>query len=324
MKPILVNTDYDDVLAGGKPQASRILALEFLAFWLVKNPVRVHRQYPAEYLDYIQQHTGHRPDLRQQGSGENWWGPLKEIEFERRLNSKVGSFQWWQPRWNLAGKVCHNSDDVKELLSSGGEWILKRAQGMSGRGNRVLRSLEDLTKIPADWFEYGAVVEPLRDRVSDLSALWLPAEDKFIFYRNEIDDKFQWRAVVLENGGAPTFSAEELSAMGEWQKKLAELAATMRANDYHGPFSVDAFFYHEGGVLKFHPCSEINARKTMGWIAYQFFLRNSPSQARLSLLPKKLTPEQWTKECNSLAGANLILSPPDAPFMWCWKETTSR
>lgn len=320
MKPIRVNVDYDEVLATGIPTTARILALEFLAFWIVRDrPIRVHRDYPVEYLDHIERHTGHRPDLRSQGSAENWWGELRDIALEKRINSKVWSFSWWSSRWPLAGHICHSLVEAQERFTSS-EWILKRAQGMSGRGHRVLKTAADFNSLREEWFQDGAILEPLRERVSDLSALWLPDEEKYIFYRNQIDHRFQWRSVRIEQSGQPRFTDEEIAAMGPWMALLEELRSEIQGQGYRGPFSVDAFFYHECGALKFHPCSEINARKTMGWIAYQFHQWKGSEVGELSLEPKKLNFRDWMILREQIPPSSYLLSPPDAPFLWIWKS----
>ena len=322
MKPLIVNADYDDVLHGGKPDQRRVVAVECVAMWFLKAPLRVHRFYPESFLDYVEEFTGHRPQLLNRGEGENWWGALKQPELERELNSKLWAHLWWKPRWNLEGEICRTVDDVTRVLTNGKTAVLKRAHAMSGRGNKKMTQA-DWAKDSAQfesWLTQGLVAEPFYQRVSDLSALWLPGEKRFIYYRNQIDDRFQWRGVVLENGGEPIFSSEELSAMGEWKKLLLQLAQDIEAKGYLGPFSVDAFFYLEEDRLKFHPCSEVNARKTMGWMALELWKKDRPSWCKLWLEPLKLNETEWARQHQTIAQDVWLLSPPDSPFVWYWSE----
>lgn len=318
MKPILVNVDYDEVLTHGRPQASRILALEFLAFWIVRRPIRVHRQYSVDFCDNIEKITGHRPELRTQGPGENWWGALSNLPLETQLNSKIWANQWWRERWSLQGKICHTEAELLPLLSDGREWILKKDHGMSGRGNKSF----DLPRWQAGreanlkWLTGGVVAEPLYQRSKDVSALYLPEEGRFIIYQNEIDARFQWRSVFMSLDGKMEFSLQEEAAMQNWSQHLELLAKDIHQLGYAGPFSVDAFFYQENGELKFHPCSEINARKTMGWMAYEFCKMRSTSWGCLFL-------ETQQNPTKLLPSGAILLSPPDASFRWYWLEGSS-
>lgn len=321
MKPLIVNADYDDVLNGSPGDLRRIVTVECVALWVLREPVRAHRAYPEEYLDHIQQHTGHRPVLKTKGPGENWWGELKNLPLERELNSKLTSFDFWNARWPMGEKVCRSISEVAKVIETMGPAVIKRAHGMSGRG--VARTdAQDWQKTPHrlhSWVGEGVIVGPLLGRVSDLSALWLPQENQFIFYRNDVDQRFQWRGVELENGGAPNLSSEEIKAMGSWRQHLEELRLLIQSKGYLGPFSIDAFFYKEKGILKFHPGSEINARKTMGFLARELWKLGPSSSCRLWLEPRKLSEAEWKDEVSSSPQDRWLLSPAHAPFVWRWK-----
>jgi hypothetical protein len=61
----------------------------------------------------------------------------------------------------------------------------------------------------------------------------------------------------------------ELEASERDQLALAVAAAGSLLADhgYAGPFAIDAFAYRDGGMRKFQPLCEINARFSFGWIA---------------------------------------------------------
>lgn len=326
MNPILVNVDYENVLFGGHPLVERIKALEFIAFWVQRNPVHIHRTYSELYLDHVKKYTGHLPSTVAQGPSEPWWGELKNTELEKKLNSKIWARQWWQSRYSFEDKICYSESEVLDLIQNNQWWLIKRNFGMSGKGNRRVKldEWEKNKNIFQTWYPEGVIVEPLRKRVSDVSALWLPEEQKFIYYRNEIDNHFQWRGVILENGGAPQFSDEELTLLDPWYEALKILAKDIKNEGYGGPFSVDAFFYTENEKLNFHLCSEINGRKTMGWVAKELWKLNQPPFSSLFLDNKKTSLNEWKTKVDKLERGSILLSPEDSLFTWYWVEASTK
>ncbi len=305
MRPIRVNADFEEVLRGGHGKPSMNAAIECLAFWIQHKPVLAHREYPEDYLSYVESHTGHRPVLVQSGDADNWWGELKNIALENQLNSKIWARTWWRQHVAMPGVIAHSAAEVEAIILGGGTWLIKRDHGMSGRGHwRTNEAQWPETKIRLKaWFADGVIVEPYYQRVSDVSALWLPDERRFIYYRNFIDERFQWRGAQIENHGMPSFCEEEERWLKPWFAQLLVLAHEIQQLGYSEVFSVDAFFHQTEGGLVFMPCSEINARRTMGWIAYQLWKKSQPKTGILQM-----------------GGEGLRLSPSDAPFVWTWLE----
>lgn len=325
MNPILVNVDYENVLFGGPSLLARIHALEFIAFWVQDNPVVIHRQYSDFYLEHIKQSCSRTPKISSQDSGTPWWGELKDISLEKRLNSKIWARDWWGSRYKFQGKICFSELEVLELIQDNQWWLIKRNFGMSGQGNRKVK-LDQWDKnktVFQSWFSDGVIVEPLRNRTSDISALWLPNEEKYIYYRNQIDNHFQWRGVELENGGDLQLNEEEKLLLLTWSKDLNDLKDDIIGQGYKGPFSVDAFFYNSNDKLQFHPCSEINARKTMGWIAYNLWLRNKTPFSSLFLENKKINNSEWMLRLKKIDVGVTLISPEQSLFTWYWVEASS-
>jgi hypothetical protein len=277
-----------------------------------------HREYSQDYLEHIEKLIGMKPSYLTKGKGVWWWGDLKNQKLMRRLSDKTEFFKWWQTRWPLEAQVCFSFDDIQKMVDDK-EWLLKKSDGMSGRGHVKVNALNlaQSRKHIEKSLTHGLVVEPLYHRTLDVSALWLSDEKRFIFYENKIDARFQWRECVL--------AADQMTLLpegtGEWGVRLQELQIHVSELGYDGPFSVDAFFYESEGKLKFHPGSEMNPRKTMGWLAYQFWKFRKPKYLSLSLHPRKLTQDEWreTKKVDSA----VLLSPPENPFVWLLTEATS-
>jgi hypothetical protein len=93
MLPIRVNASYESELLGNKNH-SRIMdeSLEFVAFFLEDRPVYSLKKYNQDYLEHVESITNKKINLIRSGKYENWWGQLKDINLEKRLNSKETSF----------------------------------------------------------------------------------------------------------------------------------------------------------------------------------------------------------------------------------------
>lgn len=318
MSAVIVNVDFEEMLAHGHPRPSLRANVEFFALWLCQAPLLAHREYSTDYLAYIEEHTGVSPSYLTKGQGKWWWGDLTDQKLMRRLSDKTEFLNWWQSRWHLDSHNCYSFEEIEKLVDDR-EWLVKKSDGMSGRGHvkvnahNLALARKNIEKSLAS----GVVVEPLYHRTLDVSALWLSDEKRFIFYQNKIDARFQWRECILSSEAMSEVPHSTL----DWQERLHELQVHVSQLGYDGPFSVDAFFYEEHGSRKFHPGSEMNPRKTMGWLAYQFWKLRKPKFLSLSLHPGKLSEDAWRK-AKKLDSA-LLLSPPGNPFVWILTEAST-
>jgi hypothetical protein len=293
---IRVNIDFEEVLFGRRPVPALNRELEFLAFWLQKDPVHILGSYEDSYLARIAEVTGHDPQWTREPATIDWWGETNRPGMAR-LNDKVTCFAWWSARYPLEGAICTTREDIARLYRSApGPWLLKSSRGMSGRGHRLLVREDEWQAVPEDLFPL--VMEPLRERTRDLSALWLPEEGRFVVYPNLVDSRFQWRGSV--------FDGREVDAPRDWLADLTDLQHDLLRQGYDGPFSVDAFVYRTEEGERFHPASEINARRTMGWCAYHFAKILGPGWL-LKSRKQKPAPE----------GA-ILLSAPQSRLAWWW------
>lgn len=312
MTPILVNGDYEEWLAGRGPRARLNGAIECLAFWVQSAPVLVHRSYPDFYLEHVAHHTGHRPEIITKSTNSiPWWGEALDHQLESKLNAKTWAFTWWKERWPLEGAICRSAEEVEKIIGDGRRWLIKRDHGMSGRGHLVVskENWAELKKRVEDWLPEAMVVEPLRERDGDVAALWMPERNQFVFHRNEVDARFQWRATLLGPLDMPD---------PRWPERLEELAREIRGSGYASVFGIDAFTYQEKNQRKLHPCSEINARKSMGWVAHRLWEKCPAAHATLLMESAKLGEAAWKKLVSDVASHVLVLSPPDNPFVWAF------
>ena len=313
-----MNVDFEEMLQGKPARLALRASVEFLALWVQDQPIMASRQYSDEYLRYVQTHSGKPANITTKGEGDFWWGETADVERMRRLSSKTEFLKWWQARWPLEARACSSWNEVEAAIGEG-QWLIKKSDGMSGRGHlRVNRTeLSALKSRLENDLGAGVVVEPLYERTRDLSALWLPEEKRFIYYRNLIDERFQWRGAILENDTHSSL----LAGSGDWEKHLLQLQQDVAEQGYGGPFSVDAFFYKKDGREIFHPGSEMNPRKTMGWVTRQLWQKRKSPVATLALVPFVLKGQSW-QQATQLTDA-LLLSPESCPFVWYWIEAES-
>ena len=307
---LTVNIDFEEVLFRHETQPHLNESLEFLSLWVDPRPLLTKKKYPHFYSEYLEAKSGFKPRFKSEGKHIHWWGDLSHPEILKVIAQKSFSFRFFEKSWRLEG-VCPKSwKEVELFLVKHKKCVLKSEGKMSGRGHRII-GLEDLSKLAFKPIE-DCVLEPYYDREKDISALYVDDEKRFIYYQNEIDQKFQWRS----NSISPDLKVEE-----RWTEDLELLRRKISDLGYLGLFSVDAFYYKVLNDLKFYPGSEVNPRKTMGWVNYKLFLKRKAKASLLGLETKKLNELQWKKLSENTSV--LLLSPPENKFVIYWIEADS-
>jgi hypothetical protein len=318
MVALKVNADYELELFESRKRSPIINnALEFLVFFLSKEPIWSTQSYSNEYLDYIEDVTGHRPVLVKSGSYRNWWGPLNNLEHERWMNSKLTSTklsidQGWSDRYF----ILTGPDDLKKLEVNQ-ELLLKDAFGMSGIGLRVIKMKEDLDSIK----KFPCILEPFLNRRYDFSHYNF-ADGRVVAYQNLVDHKFQYRGTIFNNHFEPSLQHLEFYHLfGETDWKELSKAIQIISDHYcqrplQTGFSIDSFVHEDSGTFKLHYLCEVNYRRTMGSAAYELAQKYAPlNRWCLFTLAKILNPdfEKLVSKLKSLP-AVMLLSPPEVRY----------
>lgn len=267
---IKVNADYESVLFHGKngPPAMN-QALEFLAFYLQDLPVLTTLDYPARYLEKISSLSGKNPLVTKSGKPRNWWGPLENPELERWMNSKLTSF-----RLALAEGWTEGGIHSREELTSFHPqipYLVKDPFNMSGKGIIPVHPEKELV-LPAS-LSGELIVEPHLDRKHDFSHFVFP-DGRMICYENLVDERFQYRGTLfsdLENFTHNSLSFHDKVSPQKWEEFSERLEVIRKHYGDPSPygFSVDSFLFEKNGELVIHPLCEVNARRTMGLVAYE-------------------------------------------------------
>lgn len=318
MEALRVNGDYEIELFHGN-HGPRIMneSLEFLAFFLSRSPVLTTKKYAPDYLDYVENVTGHRPVLRQEGPFTNWWGPLKDLEHERWMNSKLTSAELavengWSPGTHLLQHAGQT-----ENIELQDKFLLKDPHEMSGRGIRTIDRIEELKEHK----KFPCILEPLLPRKFDFSNYVYP-DGKVIAYENLVDHKFQYKGTLFRNHTNPV-----LAEIGFWSKTngddrekfdhaLEKIRKHFSQHPLHTGFSVDSFVYGESEKLKIHPLCEVNYRRTLGSTAYELaglYGRGGPWSLFVLARSGSLEFKSLWSKLEHLEHV-LILSPPDVRY----------
>ncbi len=244
-------------------------ALEFFAFYLQDLPLLSNKTYGQDYLDSIRKLTARKPTVVKSGKSRNWWGPLENPERERWMNSKLTSFELSiREGWGQGNILTR-----EELLTirPAEKLFVKDPFNMSGKGLIVLEPEKPVT-LPTS-LSGKLILEPLLNRTRDFSHFVFP-DGNVICYENLVDEKFQYRGTLFSS--LTDFSPESLSfyeevSQDEWQRfqRSLEIIRHHYGNEAAFGYSIDSFVHVENGENKIFPLSEINARRTMGLMAYE-------------------------------------------------------
>ncbi len=320
MKPIKVNADYESVLFHNKPLPLINESLEFLALYLSDRPLLSQKNYSDQFLDHVESFTGLRPTVVRDRPFENWWGDLKDIELEKKLNSKEMSAEFYTDNFIL--------DSIEQLPDLAGKrYLAKNPFGMSGQNFSLveegrLQNLEVMLK------KGKVILEPFFDRLYDFSHYIYP-NGMSICYQNIVDHRFQYRGTVFNDYTSPI--VENLSfyknlnqtTWDEFKQEMNLIKTKYQHLEMKCGFSVDSFVYQENESLFIRALSEVNYRRTMGQVAFElsvkfgglrkwsaFILCKSTGMSFLEM-KKKLLELEW--EADTSRGV-IILSPGDVRY----------
>jgi hypothetical protein len=299
---IKVNADYEMTLFHGKSGPAFVReALEFLAFYLQDLPVLTSKEYSQEYLTHVRKISGRNPKIVGKGQPLNWWGPLTDPIREKWLNSKLTSFRLALEHGWTEGQILSREEILS--MTPDRDVLVKDPHGMSGKGLITLRA--DSPVVLPQSLQGDLIVEPLLNRMYDFSSFVFP-DGKVITYQNLVDSKFQYRGSLFsspENFTETALGFYPELAREEW-KKYSDAVKIIR--QYYGEtpygFSIDSFVYEVNGKKRIHVLSEVNARRTMGFIGYEL-MKLTHKGKKTALTLKK-----------PYFGDFVLLSPPNSLF----------
>ncbi len=194
--------------------------------------------------------------------------PHPSVEVLRRVNSRAFCAELGQtlPEATFVRDLATAREILARPPQSSDAWLVKRAFGMAGRGQRVVRvcSETDLAFVRAAIAD-GVQIEPQLtiDREYGLHGV-LAADGTFVLgalVRQRCDARGAW----LASERAPIREKDELDVAERLADAARLVARALHGAGYFGPFGIDAFVYLHRGERLLQPRSEINARYSMGF-----------------------------------------------------------
>ncbi len=210
---------------------------------------------------------------------------MPEWEVVKLVNSKAFSFKESQ---KLPGAALIDSMEELEkwIDKTEGPKVLKTCFGVSGKGHLFLPS-DHRKKFAEQEFARGqpVIAEPWVERKLDFSTQWKIYPDKIEFLGATIcvnDQRGKYNSTQV--GDLPFLFGKYFPFLEKHQEKVFPILEKIKALGYFGHVGIDAMIW---GNDKLQPVVEINARKTMGWIALEISERRFPKQTiALSYLTK--------------------------------------
>ena len=229
------------------------------------------------------------------------WGPTPDLV--QKWHPKHRAIQWAkenQPEmetwtddvviFNADYFSANNDESFGSFLTNYAQTVsprftLKPNWGFSGRGRVGAEGLEGLAKITNAAkrmcsHKGGFVLEPWFERVQDYSVLlWIPKKGDV-----------RVRVLTLLNTAAGVYGGHENQVPNAVRKQLKQvgrrLADDLRQDGYVGPAGLDAFTYKKDGKTHLRSTVEINARMTLGHLAWWVFSSLGNQQMRFAFHPK--------------------------------------
>ncbi len=304
---IRANFDYEFELFHNQKNDSINKQFEYLYWWTENklDPLSTKTIYAEEYLDYITECLQKVISTSPAPYQQNWWGDLNDLKLERLLNSKLTSTQFALQE-NLAHpltKIITNQNEINLLDDE--MYVLKNPYLMSGKGfMRFVGKEYDRIK---NWAEKELknnplIFEPWVKKLYDIGTYIFLDEKKMESYFNLSNEQGNYKGTVVyadhnlffedleERGVNLDFYLESLNRI---QNYYVSLGATKG-------FSVDSFIYQEKQSAKMYYLSEVNYRKTMGWVSLKlkkFLDINGVGQFLIMKRPKEYKNFIEYKQC---------------------------
>lgn len=220
---------------------------EYFIALLENGAILSDKNYPEDYINHLK--YSYNVDLvttLDDSDFQLWCFDIYDYDLQVKVNSRFFTAKYANDFNYYKGEIIQSIDDVEA------GYIYKENLSVSGMGNYTYPNDERKIKLALE--DRPLLKEKLLNRHLDISSLYL--NNKFVHYENIIDEYFQYKG---------TFLGKEYKNKRwflDYENNLKKIQDEMKG--IKGYFSVDSFIYDEDQL---HFMSEINNRKTMGYIA---------------------------------------------------------
>ena len=195
------------------------------------------------------------------------WGVVQKV------NSKAFSFSESPPLKNAT--LLYSEKEVEQWVCSvRGPKVLKSCFGTAGGGHLLTPFSPErfLSFIKREGFPL--IGEPWVNRLIDFSTQWIISKEGDILFLGETECVNDGRGQYRENRVGKVL-ASYLYFLEAHKEIAYGMLQKMKNLGYFGPVGFDAMLYEDE---KLHPIVEINARKTMGFVALKLQQMHFPKQ----------------------------------------------
>lgn len=262
---LFFNADFEDYLASQENEYrivsnKRNQELEYFILWLESESLYSSKKYDKKYIEFIE--SIKKEPIKVEETKNNiktWCSAVENKSHLIKLNSKLTSAEF-AIKTHMVPPQVEIIEQVKEIHP---DWLYKDPLGVSGistwRGDLhrelILKRIKE-TKL---------ITEPLLKRTFDFSTCVTENED--FIYQNHVDEYFQYKGSTLGINFKSMFWYDEyIKNISLIKKYYFDLGITY-------PYSIDSFLYKENNIEKLYTLSEVNARKTMGFVAISLWKR---------------------------------------------------
>jgi len=278
--PVFLQLQFLPFLYGGKEDAVGISHLPPQDYWKYFSTIGIN---PPEPFVLSTKKTFPFENIESWGASRSIdaWSAQRGIDYPKppweivkKVNSKEFSFLN-SPRLPFAA-LLHNELEAQEWLKNQiGPRVLKTCFGMSGRGHLLITD-ETIQSEKISLFIKRAeknhlpvIAEPWVKRVMDFSTQWQIEKSKEIYYFGATCCENDARGTYRSNQVGPESQIfkERLDFLETHKTYAIDLLSRIAELGYFGNVGFDAMLYEQEGKTLLHPIVEINARKTMGWVA---------------------------------------------------------
>jgi len=302
MRNVVVNAEYERVLFkefSGELSLELTLktraARQYLFYYINKDPDLKLVSYfdlTNQSADYLQSKGIKLPTFIKNVEGENWYGKLNELELEKKLNSKLYSYELLKSL-NLLPEDFYVVDTISEIenilqRSSVKKWILKSPYFCGGLGINIIENSSDLPRN----LTTPHILEPCLDRMIDMA----------VYYDPISGESFPYVSLIQKNGtylGGKIYAKQETMDLELKQNGFYEafyqnvetaqvIIKELKKYNLQQPLTIDSFLYNDNGKIKAYPMCEINYRISMGTLnaGLKSFIPENGVGLLLSLMPK--------------------------------------
>lgn len=205
--------------------------------------------------------------------GWSWHHPDPAVVKE--CNDRLTSFAWEEKTQTLpdGARLIASVDELKQARSGGAgtEWYLKARFGMSGRERIHIR--QRLTANQIGWIEKRLARQKQLILEPRLEAI---AEAGLQFQIPESGPPEFLDALLLISSAQGAYVGSRYLLVPQdrvvWESAIdaaTRVAANFQSRGYFGPLGVDSMIYLREGDLHLRPLQDINARWTMGRVAWE-------------------------------------------------------